>query len=97
MPSPSGPNPDMGIATAVLAAGAGAIAVAAAPTSGTLDLAPKSIGTATAVCKPGRVAVSGGFEATNFAKNDSGMGRIGMRKGRARVTTAGVQLRRGLR
>ena len=77
----------MGIATAVLVAGAGAIAVAAAPTSGTLELAPKSIGTATAVCKPGRVAVSGGFKATNFAKNDSGMARIGMRKGRARVTT----------
>ncbi len=78
----------MHIGIAALAAAATAAAMPAGPTSKPVDVPPKSIRTATAACKPGQVAVSSGFEAPGLGLGkDSGVARIGVRKGKNRVTT----------
>ena len=59
------------------------MAMAAVPASGAVEVPPKSVRTATAVCKPGQIAVSSGFQAPDFAlSNDSGVARIGVQRPR---------------
>ena len=71
-----------------LAALASIAAVMAAPNSKAVDLPSKSTRTSTAVCKPGQVAVSSGFETPDLGRgNDSTVARIGVVKGRNRATT----------
>jgi hypothetical protein len=71
-----------------LAALAGIAAITAAPNSNVVDVPSRSIRTATAACKAGQVAVSSGFETPGPGLgNDSGVARIGVLKGRTRVTT----------
>lgn len=78
----------MHIGIAALAALASTAAITAAPNSKAVDVPSKSIRTATAACKPGQVAVSSGFETPDFGRgNDSGVARIGVLKGRNRVST----------
>lgn len=72
------------IGHAVLAAGAGALALGAVHASQPVEVPPKSIRTASAACKPGRTALSAGFQTRQ--SKDSGVARIGMRKAKNHVS-----------
>lgn len=51
-----------------------------------VEIPPKSIRAASAVCEPGATAVSSGFESPDFSlKTDSAVVRIGVKQGRRRV------------